>query len=66
MTQIDVGPGKERPKKSPPKLGKRGMEEANLKQDIETKRKEGKRGKHQEEILKNETVGVQEHPCRPQ
>ena len=63
---MDVGSGKKIHEISPLKLGKRGMEEAYFEQDTKTERKGGKRGKYQEDILKNEAAGVQEHPCRPQ
>lgn len=66
VSRMDVGPGKELQKTNPITLGKRGMDEDRFEQDIETKGKEGKRGKYQEENLKNEAAGVQEHPCRTQ
>ena len=63
---MEVRPRTEVKETSPIKLGKKGMEEDQSEQDTEAEKKGGKRGKFQEETLKIEAAGVQEHSCRAQ
>ena len=47
-------------------LGKRGLQDVEAASEEVTDSNERKKGRRQTDIQKNETIGVEEHPCRTQ
>ena len=47
-------------------LGKRGLQDVEAAFEEVTDSNERKKGRRQTDIQKNETIGVEEHPCRTQ
>ena len=63
---MECEPGKRNTEATPHTLGKRGIQEVDIEAKTDRGSKVGKRGRHSEGFLMDETAGVQEHPCRAQ